>query len=301
MKTIAVINNKGGVGKTTTAVHLAAGVAREGRNVLLVDLDSQGSASLSLGIERSNLSPSTADVLLQEYSIKDALRSTERPTLDLLTGALDLSDADRVLSSSESRAKRLQEALDPVRELYDLVVIDCAPSTSTLTINALVTADTFIIPTSPQYLSLEGIVGLGELVTKVRRSIGEIGPILGILVTMVSQTEEARKTIRELREHYGGKIFDTVIRHDPAIEKASSRGQTVFGFDPDSTGAADHEAFISEVKDRLVRYGSMVERVQNKKRVQNKNDQEKNDQEKRKGSRRSKGQAQSERAATGER
>lgn len=264
MKTLAVINNKGGVGKTTTAVHLAAGMARRGNDVLLVDLDSQGSASLALGIERDDLTPSTAEVLFGEVPLRRAVRSTKWPSLDLLTGSLELSNADTYFSSDENREERLREMLAPVMDDYDLIVLDCAPSTSSLTINALVTADAFIIPTSPSYLSLEGIVSLGEVVTNVRRTIGKTGPILGILITMVAPGDQDSEAIQALREHYGGKVFETIVRRDDALEDAPAHGETAFEYAPDSMAAEDYDAFLDEVESRLVRYGAMVDRITGK-------------------------------------
>lgn len=265
MKTLAVINNKGGVGKTTTAVHLAAGMARRGKDVLLVDLDSQGSASLALGVDRNDLTPSTAEVLFEEVPLQRAVRSTKWPSLDLLTGSLELSNADTYFSSDPNREERLRDMLAPVVDDYDLIVLDCAPSTSSLTINALVTADAFIIPTSPSYLSLEGIVSLGEVVTNVRRTIGKTGPILGILITMVAPDNQDADAIQALREHYGGKVFETIVRRDDALEDAPAHGETVFEYAPDSMAAEDYTAVLDEVESRLVRYGSMVDRITNKK------------------------------------
>jgi chromosome partitioning protein len=261
MKTTAIINNKGGVGKTTTSIHLAAGMARRNRKVLLVDLDSQASASLAAGADRKDLTPSVADVLFKEATAESVVRSTSWPSLDLLTGSLDLANADTRLSSQPNRAQHLRSAIEPVASRYDLIVLDCAPSTSSLTINALVAADTFIIPTSSSYLSLKGIVSLGKVITRVRRGIGETGPVLGILVTMVDPDEPSAETIEALREHYGGKVFETVIRRDPALKRAPARGETVFEYAPDSRGAADYAAFLDEVDSRLKRYGSVVDLV----------------------------------------
>lgn len=260
MQVLSVINNKGGVGKTTTATHLACGMARRDRRVLLVDLDSQGSASLAVGIDRSNLTPSAASVLFEETEIEEVLRTGVKPNLDVLTGSLELANTDTRLSDAPEREKRLQQALVPVRSVYDLIVLDCAPSTSLLTINALVASDAFIIPTSPSYLSIEGIISLGRVVSRVRRGIGEAAPTLGILLTMVDPDgDNQRVATRQLREHYGGKVFDTEIRQDRALENAPAKGQSVFEYDPDAPGAADYRAFIDEVEERLERYGAIYE------------------------------------------
>jgi chromosome partitioning protein len=263
LKTIPVINNKGGVGKTTTSVNLAAGLARRGRNVLLVDLDSQGSASVSLGVGHDDLSPSSADVLFGDRSIEDTIRPTAVDNVDLLTGSLDLANADVRLKQQERGQYRLAEVLDQVKDRYQTILIDCAPSTSILSINALVAADAFIIPVTPSYLALEGVVSLGEVVRRVRQGMGEAAPILGIVLTMVDRSEEqVGDAIEELRNHYGGKVFDTEIGTDPKLEEAPSRNQDIFRYAPDSRGARDYDRLIDEIEERLQRYGSVYDSLQ---------------------------------------
>jgi chromosome partitioning protein len=265
IQTIPIINNKGGVGKTTTTVNLAAGLGREGHRVLVVDLDSQGSASFALGIERDDLKPSTAAVLFGEERPQDVVRPTNTRNVDVLTGSLRLADADTKLSSKQGREKRLTETLSGIEETYDTILIDCAPSTSLLTINALVAADAFIIPVAPSYLSLEGVVSLGEVVKNVRMSLGEAAPVLGVLLTMVRRDdEETSAIIDEVRNHYGGKVFDIEIQHDPVIEEAPTRGKSVFDYAPDSQGAREYQALVDEVVDRLDRYGSVYGTVKEK-------------------------------------
>lgn len=258
LKTIPVINNKGGVGKTTTAVNLAAGLADRGRDVLLVDLDSQGSASVSLGVDHDDLSPSAADVLFGNRPVEEAIRSTHRSRLDLISGALELANADVRLKDQEKGQHRLRQVLAAVEDRYQTILIDCAPSTSILSVNALVAADAFIIPVCPSYLALEGVVSLGEVVRRVRRGIGEAAPILGLVLTMVGDggSDEA-ETKEELRSHYGGKVFDTEIRRDPALEEAPSRSQDIFRYAADSQGAFDYGELIDEVEERLHRYSSV--------------------------------------------
>ena len=258
LKTIPVINNKGGVGKTTTAVNLAAGLADRGRDVLLVDLDSQGSASVSLGVDHDDLSPSSADVLFGDRSVESAIRSTSRSRLDLLTGSLELANADVRLKKQKNGQHRLKQVLSAVEDRYQTIIIDCAPSTSILSVNALVAADAFIIPVNPSYLALEGVVSLGEVVRRVRKGMGEAAPILGLVLTMVGDgTADEEETMNELRSHYGGKVFDTEIRRDPTLEEAPSRSQDIFQYDIDSRGAFDYGKLVDEVEERLHRYGSV--------------------------------------------
>jgi chromosome partitioning protein len=258
LKTIPVINNKGGVGKTTTAVNLAAGLARRGRNVLLVDLDSQGSASVSLGVGHDDLTPSSADVLFGDVSIENAIRPTSRERLNLLTGSLELANADVRLKQQQRGQHRLAQVLSSVKDHYQTIVVDCAPSTSILSINALVAADAFVIPVCPSYLALEGVVSLGEVVRRVRRGIGEAAPILGLVLTMIGeQGDDVAQTIEQLRDHYGGKVFDTEIRRDPALEEAPGHSQDIFQYASDSQGARDYARLIDEVEERIHRYGSV--------------------------------------------
>lgn len=265
IKTIPIINNKGGVGKTTTTVNLAAGLGRTGRRVLVVDLESQGSASFAVGVERDSLKPSTAGVPIGEKRPSEVIRATATENVDVLTGSLRLADTDPKLSAAEGRENRLKKALSGVGEAYDTILIDCSPSTSLLTINALVTADAFIIPVAPSYLSLEGVVSLGEVVKNVRMNPGEAAPVLGVLLTMVQRDDKKTRAImKEVRTHYGGQVFDTEIRSDPAIEKAPTLGQSVFDYAPDSQGAQEYQALVDEVVDRLDRYGSVYGTVKEK-------------------------------------
>jgi chromosome partitioning protein len=258
IKTIPVINNKGGVGKTTTTVNLAAGMGRMGRRVLVVDLDSQGSASFALGIERDQLEPSTAAVLFEEHSASEVVRSTATENVDVLPGSMRLADTDTRLSSVDGRENRLANVLAEIRPEYDTILIDCAPSTSLLTVNALVAADGFIIPVAPSYLSLEGVVSLGEVVKKVRLGLGQAAPVLGVLLTMVQNDDEQTRAIKtQVRDHYGGKVFDTEIRTDAALEKAPTVGKSVFDYAPDSQGAQQYKALVDEVIERVDRYGSV--------------------------------------------
>ena len=265
IKTIPIINNKGGVGKTTTTVNLAAGLGRREHRVLVVDLDSQGSASFALGVERDDLDPGTAAVLFGEQRPAEVIQSTRTENVDVLTGSLRLADTDTKLSKTAGREQRLAETLSGVRDRYDAILIDCAPSTSLLTINALVAADAFIIPVAPSYLSLEGVVSLGEVVKNVRRNLGEAAPVLGLLLTMIQRDDEQTRAImEEVRNHYGGKVFDTEIRDDSAIEKAPTLGASIFEYAPESQGARQYDAFVDEVVDRMDRYGSVYGTINEK-------------------------------------
>lgn len=270
LQTIPIVNNKGGVAKTTTSINLSVGLARQGKRVLLIDLDSQGSASLSLGVPRKQLNPSTADVLFGDAPLDRSIRDLSIPNLDLLTGSLRLSNADTRLGSTKHREQHLKRIVDEVNDRYDVVIVDCAPSTSLLTINALVAADGFIIPVSPSYLSLEGVISLGEVVHNVRQNMGEAAPVLGVLMTRVPKRDaDAEAVIEQVRKHYGGKVFDTIIHTDPMLESAPGHGESIYTHAPDSQGAAEYEALTREVSDRLERYGDVYRTIQKNEKRRN--------------------------------
>lgn len=256
VKVIPVINNKGGVGKTTTTISLAAGLARMGRRILLIDLDGQASASLALGVPRDELRPSSADVLFGRIETAEAVRATDVDGLDLLTGYLDLADFDLRISRMPQREYQVRRMIAPIHEAYDHILLDCAPSTSLLSINALLAADAYIIPLQPSYLGIEGMLSLGEAVRRIRTALGSVAPVLGVVLTMVDYEEEGTDSIvQEIRSYYGEKVFDTEIHPDVTLADAPGFGQTIFDFAPDSKGAEQYAALTEEVAARIERLG----------------------------------------------
>jgi chromosome partitioning protein len=248
---LALVNNKGGVGKTTTAVNLSAGLANKDRRVLLIDLDSQGSASLSLGVPRSDLHPSSSEVLLDGIAIHQAIRKTPVEGLDLLTGSMELANADLVLSDVQGREERLKNALAPIRDDYHFLILDCPPSLSLLPINALVAVDAFIIPVVPQYLALEGLVNLLEAVERIRRGIGMVGRLLGLLLTLVDyRTKVTSEIVQMIRGHYKHQVFDTEVRVNIRLAEAPSFGKSIFEYDGASNGAEAYRRLGEEVLQR---------------------------------------------------
>jgi chromosome partitioning protein len=245
---LAVVNNKGGVGKTTTAVSLAAALAHSGRPVLLVDLDSQASASLSLGVARANLTPSAADVVLHNKPIRQALRHTSMPNLDLLTGSRALADTDLVLSTVKRREYCLKAALDPIRSVYAWMILDCPPSLSVVTVNALVAANAFLVPVTPQYLALEGLVGLLEAIERIRRSTRAGAYLMGVVLNMVDlRTKASGEIIDLIRTHYKTLVFNTEIRTTARLLEAPSFGKTIFQYAPRSAAAEAYKRLTGEV------------------------------------------------------
>ncbi|MEM6327099.1 MAG: ParA family protein [Bacteroidota bacterium] len=257
LQILPVLNNKGGVGKTTTCVHLAVGLARRGQRVLLVDLDGQRSASLALGLPRRDRDGTSASVLYGTRSVLDVVRSSEVPGVDFIPGSIELSNADLWLSRSPNRVGRLSEVLAPARDEYDVILVDCAPSMSLLNINVLVAADALVVPLAPSYLSVEGLISFGETIRMVRSAMGRMAPVLGIVLTMGSPDDTAAVQVEDaVRARYGGKVFQATIRSSSAVEAALLRHETVFNDEPGGV-RDDFEAFTDEVVERLGRYASL--------------------------------------------
>ena len=245
---LALINNKGGTGKTTSAVNLAAALAMRGSRALLVDLDSQASASLSMGIDRAAFAPSVADAVLAARPLKPIIRRTAVEGLDLVTGSPDLANADLALANLSGRERRLKAAIAPVLGDYAFIILDCPPSLSMLSVNAMVAADAFIIPTPPEYLALEGLVGLLDAVQKVHAGIGDKCRLLGILLTKVDHRRRVtEEIIGVIRGHYKDQVFRAEVGVDVRLVEAPSFGKTIFQYDRRSSGAEAYLQLAGEI------------------------------------------------------
>jgi len=245
---LAIINAKGGTAKTTTAVNLAAAFAAKKRKTLLIDLDSQASASLSLGIPRAELNPSVAAAILNGQDLADVIRPSGINRLDIASGSPDLVDVDLQLASTKGRERRLADAIASVRDRYDFIILDCPPSLSLVPVNALVAADAFIVPTPPEYLALEGLIGLMVAVDRIRAGIGSSCPMFGILLTKVDRRRRVTdEIIRLIRSHYGKDVFKTEIKTDVRLIEAPSFGQTIQDYAPKSSGAEGYKQLADEI------------------------------------------------------
>lgn len=251
---ISVINNKGGTGKTSISVNLAVALVNSGYRVLLIDLDSQTSAAFYLGVPRNELQPSIADVLFNELSMAKAIRKTGIEGLDLVTGGMELAHSDLVLADVPDREDCLLNAIKPIRNNYDFIICDCSPSLSTLSVNALIASDYYLVPIAPQYLALEGLVSLMDAVTKIEKGMGLRAELLGIVINMVStvsqQTKSQAEIIDLVREHYGEAVFTNFIKRYASLEEAPAYGNSIFDYAPKSPAALQYSMLAQEVLNR---------------------------------------------------
>jgi chromosome partitioning protein len=251
---IAVINNKGGTGKTTTSVNLAAGMAAQGERTLLVDLDSQASASLSLGLARDELRPSTSEALLEGLPLEEIVRPGVADGLDLAPAHLDLANADIQLADVAGREKRLAIQLERVRHAYDWVVLDCSPSLSLLSINALMASDTYLIPVKAEHMSLEGLNSLTETLERLRAGMSCSPSMTGILLTMVHPSSRATwRNCQKVRREHGNAVLETYIPQDVRLFEAPGHGRSIFDHAPRSKGALAYRRMLREVRERMPR------------------------------------------------
>jgi chromosome partitioning protein len=250
---IALVNQKGGVGKSTTAVNLGAALAVEGRRVLVVDSDPQGNTTTGFGIEKMRLQRDVYDVLMQDASIDDVAQSTELETLTLVPATINLAGAEIELVSALSRETRLRQALAPVVSRYDFVLIDCPPSLGLLTINALTAAEEAIIPVQAEYYALEGLSQLTAVVSRVREALNPALHISGVLVTMFDgRTRLAMEVLDELERFFPREMFKTQIPRNIRLSEAPSFGKPVILFDVKSRGAQAYTALAKELLEARV-------------------------------------------------
>jgi len=250
--TLAVANQKGGVGKTTTAVNVAAALAMRGFRVLLVDIDPQGSASTGVGVRPSDGEPTVYEALLNELPAGEVLRRTCIDGLDVLPSNRDLVGADIELVGLDRRETRLKTALEGIRDRYDVVIIDCPPSLSLLTLNALVAADGVIVPLQAEYYALEGLSSLLDTIGRVRDRFNPNLQLEGLVITMFDRRNTlARQVKGEVTEHFGDRVFSTIVPRNVRLSESPSHGVPVLLYDPSSRGASAYRRIGAEVADRI--------------------------------------------------
>ena len=247
-RVIAIVNQKGGVGKSTTTINLGTSLAMLQKKVLLIDIDPQGNTTSGLGIDKRILEQDVYSVLLADVPIDEAIVSSGVPNLSLLPATLGLAGAEIELVSATSRETRLKTALAPVTSSYDFVLIDCPPSLGLLTLNALTAATEVVIPVQAEYYALEGLSQLTQVVERIRIALNPTLRISGVLVTMFDgRTRLAMEVLEEVNAHFPSQVFRTQIPRNVRLSEAPSYGKPVALFDPKSRGAQAYFALAREV------------------------------------------------------
>ncbi len=247
-RVIAIANQKGGVGKTTTAINLATGLAACGKSVLIIDIDAQGNASTGLGIDRRARAVSAYDVLIDRRTIEEAAMATAVPRLDIVPSAIDLAGAEIELIDLDRREFRLRDALRRMSAHYDYVLIDCPPSLQLLTLNALCAADSILVPLQCEFYALEGLSLLTKTIERVRKAFNPSLEIQGVVLTMYDKRNNLSDMVAtDVREHFGDKVYDTIIPRNVRVSEAPSHGLPVLIYDMHCRGSKAYITLAGEV------------------------------------------------------
>lgn len=254
-KVICVANQKGGVGKTTSSVNVAACLAEMGRKVLLIDMDPQGNASSGLGIKRHEQSEKNIyHVLIGERKIADSLFQTAHKNLEVIPANPDLVGAEIELIDVPEREFRLKEALEDIKSKYHYILIDCPPSLGLLTINSMTSADSFIVPLQCEYFALEGLSQLLNTAGLLKKKLNPRLKIDGIALTMFdTRNNLSHQVVTEIKSHFGDKVFQTIIPRNVRLSEAPSHGQSIIAYDPKSVGAKKYMALARELDQRSMK------------------------------------------------
>jgi chromosome partitioning protein len=249
-RVFAIANQKGGVGKTTTAINLAASLAANDLRVLVIDSDPQGNATTGLGVAKDPDRPSLYQVLLEDVPARDAIQSTDLEGLHLISADKNLVGADLELVGIPNREFRLRERIADIREDYRFVLIDCPPALDLLTLNALIAADSVLVPIQCEFFALEGVSELMDTIDRIRDSFQHALPVEGILLTMYDdRTNLTRQVAADLREFFGDQVFRTIIPRSIRLAEAPSFGKPILGYDPRSRGAESYIKLAKEILD----------------------------------------------------
>jgi len=247
-KIIAITNQKGGVGKTTTTVNLGASLARLGKNVLLVDIDPQGNTTSGIGINKADVENCIYDVLIHEVNAKEAVLATNVENLSIIPATIQLAGAEVELVPTISREVRLKRSLHPLRKDFDFILIDCPPSLGLLTVNSLTASDSVIIPIQCEYYALEGLSQLLNSIRLVQKHLNTSLKIEGVLLTMFdARTNLGMQVIEEVKKYFQDKVYQTIIPRNVRLSEAPSHGQSIVTYDPRSKGAEVYMELAKEV------------------------------------------------------
>lgn len=247
-KIIAVANQKGGVGKTTSTVNLGASLATLGKKVLLIDIDPQGNATSGVGINKGDLDHCVYNILVEDYSVDQVFTTTDSPNLDIIPATIQLAGAEIELVPASAREGKLKAALSDVRESYDYVLIDCPPSLGLLTLNALTAADSVLIPVQCEYYALEGLSQLLNTIRLVQKHLNTELMIEGVLLTMLdARTNLGLQVIEEVKMYFQDKVYKSIVPRNVRLGEAPSHGKPITSYDPKSKGAEVYLELAKEV------------------------------------------------------
>ena len=245
---IAIVNQKGGVGKSTTAINLGASIAERGREVLIVDVDPQGNATSGLGLEKSDLEYSIYDALINDTDLNDIIQPTGHHNFYILPANIDLAGAEIELVSVMSRESRLKKKIEESDIEYDYIIFDCPPSLGLLTLNALTASDSLIVPIQCEYYALEGLGQLMQTIELVQSNLNPDLTLLGVVLTMNdARTNLSSQVIEEVKKYFGKDVFDTIIPRNVRLSEAPSFGEPIITYDPSSRGAHAYKELAKEV------------------------------------------------------